>query len=244
MPRRIALVAIAVLALTACLTPEERAFRMRLAAGCPTEKACVELQREAADRNQKCQSYDQAHPPMDQKDCSPFEEDDKTATRLLQDAQSRKQQDAEDKAAAQAESAAAAEDARVAGLGDSCEALASIETAAAHATPPRDAKYRDLARTRREAKVTALSAQIDQMLQSKPDLTDLIAARAWVPKEASDVRAVLDQLRCYDGDAAAKQQSQLDAWESSMVDLIDKEQACRASPKCMADRKSAPQQKP
>ncbi len=240
MPLRLALGAIAVLVLAACLTPEEQAFRTRLAAGCHTEKECVELQHDAAERNQACQAYNERHPAtMDQKDCSPLEEDAQTATNMLADMEARKKQDAEDKA--QAERAAAAEDARVSALGDSCEALAAIEDAAAKAPPPRDAKYRDLAKARRDAKVAAFSAQIDQMLQSKPDLTDVAAARAWVTQQSSAVRAVIDQLRCYDGDAAAKRQSQLDAWVSSSGDAIDKEEACRASPRCMADRTLAPQ---
>jgi len=232
--------AIAVLVLTACVSPEERAFRTRLAAGCHTEKECVELQRDAADRNGECQSFNEAHPAtVDQRDCTPLEEDAQQANSLLADMQARAKQAAEEKA--QAERAAAAEDARVSALGDSCEALAAIEDAAAHAPPPRDAAYRDLARMRRASKVAAFSAQLDQMLQSKPDLSDLTAARAWVTQTASAARGVVDQLRCYDGDAAAKRQPQVDAWVSSTTDAIDKEEACRASPRCLADRKLTPQ---
>jgi hypothetical protein len=65
----------------------------------------------------------------------------------------------------------------VSALGDSSEALAAIADAAAHAPPPRDATYRELARTQRASKVAAFSTQLDQMLQSKPDLSDLTAAR-------------------------------------------------------------------
>lgn len=230
----------AVLVLTACLTPEEQAFRTRLAAGCHTEQECVALQREAADRNQRCKAFNERHPAtMDQKDCSPLEEDDKKATSLLADMQARKKRDADDKA--EAERAAAAEDARVAALGDSCEALAAIEEAATHVPPPRDAAYRDLARMRRAARVTALTAQIDQVLQSKPDLSDPAAARTWVTQQASTARGVIDQLRCYDADAAARRQSALDAWVTSSGEAIDKEEACKAAPRCMADRTLAPQ---
>jgi len=232
--------AIAVCLLTACgLSSEERAFRTRLAAGCPTKEACVELQRDAAARNQQCESHNERHPAtMDQWDCTLLNEDAQTANSLLDALVQAKRESDEEKA--QAERAAAAEDARVSDLGDSCEALAAIEDAAAHAPPPRDAKYRELARTRRESKVAGFSRQLDPMLQSKPDLSDLTAARASVPQTASAVRTVLDQLRCYDGDAAAKRQSQLDAWVSSTTDTIDKEEACRASPRCLADRKLAP----
>ena len=231
---------IAVFVLTACLTAEQRAFRTRLAAGCHTEKECVELQKDAAARNDECQSFNERHPAtMDQRDCTPFEEDAQAANSMLGQMQAQTKQAAEEKA--QAERAAAAEDARVSALGDSCEALAAIEDAAAHAPPPRDAAYRDLARMRRASKAAALSAQLDQMLQSKPDLSDPTAARAWVPQQASAARAVVDQLRCYDGDAATKRQPQVDAWVSSATDAIDKEEACRASPRCLADRTLAPQ---
>jgi hypothetical protein len=234
------LAGVAVLVLTACgPSPEEQAFRARLAAGCQTEAQCVQLHQDAVARNQACESHNERNPlPMDQKDCTLLEEDAQTASSLLDDLEFRTKRAAEEKA--EAERAAAAEDARVSALGDSCEALAAIEDAAAHAQPPRDAKYRELARTRRGAKVAALSAQIDQMLQAKPDLSDVTAARGWVPQTASATRAVIDQLRCYDGDAAAKRQSALDAWVASATAAIDKEEACRASPRCLADRKLAP----
>jgi hypothetical protein len=230
---------IAVLLLTACLTSDEQAFRARLAAGCHTEEDCVELQRDAAARNQACESFNERNPaPMDQRDCTPLHEDAQAATSLLNGLVQAKR--ASDGAKAQAERAAAAEDARVSALGDSCEALTAIEDAAAHAPPPRDAKYRELARTRRESKVAGFSTQLDLMLQSKPDLSDLTAARARVQETASAVRTLVDQLRCYDGDAAAKRQPQLDAWVSSTTDAIDKEEVCTASPRCLADRKLAP----
>jgi hypothetical protein len=129
----------------------------------------------------------------------------------------------------------------VSGLGYWCVALKAIDDAAGLAPPPRDAKYRDLARTRRESKVGGFSQQLDQLLQAKPDLSDPTAARASVQQTASAVRAVIDQLRCYDGDAASKRQSQLDAWVTSTTAPIDQEEACRASPSCLADRKLAPQ---
>jgi hypothetical protein len=232
--------AVAVFVLTACPSSQEQAFRARLAAGCHTEQECVELQQDAAARRQACESFNERNPaPMDQRDCTPLEQDAQAATSLLNAWQARSKREADAKA--QAERAAAAEDARVAALGDSCQELAAIEDAAAHAPPPRDAKYRELARTRRASRVAAISTQLDQMLQSKPDLTDLTAARAWVSQAASSARSAMDQLRCYDGDAAAKRQPQLDAWVSSTTDTIDKEEACRASPRCLADRKLAPQ---
>jgi hypothetical protein len=200
----------------------------------------VELHQDAAARSQACASFNQLNTaPVDQKDCTPLEQDLRAATSILDDWKARTKHAADAKA--QAERAAAAEDARVSALGDSCEDLAAIEDAAAHAPPPRDAKYRDLARTRRASKVAEFSTKLDQMLQSKPDLSDVAAARAWAQGASSAARAVVDQLRCYDGDAAAKRQSQLDAWGSSTTDTIDKEEACRASPRCLADRKLAPQ---
>lgn len=234
-------IGIAVLVLTACgPNPEEQAFRARLAAGCPTEAACVQLKEDAVDRNKACEKHNERSQMVtDERDCTLLEEDAQTATRMFDDLEAKIRQAAQAKA--DADRAAAAEDARVAALGDSCEALAAIEDAATHAPPPRDAKYRELARTRRAAKVAALSAQIDQMLQAKPDLTDTTAAKAWVQQTASSVRAVIDQLRCYDADAATKRQTQLDAWTASTTDAITKEDACRASPQCLADRKLAPQ---
>jgi hypothetical protein len=230
---------IAVLALTACLGTQEQAFRNRVALGCHTKQQCVELEQDAATRSQACESHNARNPAtMDQWDCAPLAEDLKTATMMLADLEGRTKREADDKA--QAERAAAAEDARVSALGDSCEGLTAIEDAAAHAPPPRDAQYRDLARTRRESKVAALSTQLDQTLQSKPDLSDVTAARAWAQGAATAARASVDQLRCYDGDAAAKRQPQVDAWVSSTTDAIDKEEACRASPRCLTDRKLIP----
>jgi hypothetical protein len=231
------LCAIAVFLLTACApSAEERAFRTRLAAGCHTEKECIELRQDAVDRNQACESYNERNPAIqDRKDCTLLDEDVQAATKLLDDRRT------SEAAKAEGERALAAEDARVSGLGDSCEALAAIADAAAHAPPPRDAKYRELARTRREAKVAGFSQQLDQMLQAKPDLSDVTTARTSAQRTASAARAVIDQLRCYDGDAASKRQAQLDAWVSSTTATIDQEDACIASPRCLADRKLAPQ---
>jgi len=209
--------AIAVFLFTTCApSAAEQAFRARLAAGCHTEQECVELQQDAMARKQQCDAYNERNPlTQDQRDCTPLDEDARAASKLLDDKR------ASDAAKAEAARAAAVEDARVSGLGDSCEALAAIEDAAAHAPPPRDAKYRELARTRRESKVAGFSQQLDQMLQTKPDLSDPAAARTSVQQTTSAARAVIDQLRCYDGDAASKRQSQLDAWVSATTATID-----------------------
>ena len=121
---------------------------------------------------------------------------------------------------------------------DSCENIAGLRAKAA-ASPHFSKQYNDLAQQRRDQRVREITSRIQGALTRRiswPDLEDPTTGREDIP----DTRALVEQLRCYDGDAATRVQPDVDAWAAAREKAISDEQTCRAAPSCMGARIAVP----
>jgi hypothetical protein len=222
-PARWAATLVALLA--SCVPPDDD-FHSKLAAGCGTETACLQLLSRADLRVKACLS----NAPTSLRCKSDADRDRRAAADLLE-AQVRRTNALIQQSSAwiRAYNDELAELRQVERIpDDSCVWVASLR-ARAVTSQFFSTQYADLAQTRRDRRVVEITSQIQSALTQRiswPDLDDPATARDEIPR----VNALVDQLWCYDAPAALKAQTDVEAWAALREKGISDEQTCRATP--------------
>jgi hypothetical protein len=139
-------------------------------------------------------------------------------------------------------------------IGNSCADVATLQGDAAAAKDPAVAdRYTKLAAERRADAMQSITSRVRHSLDRHPtvtaDASGMIVTRPSLAASAdpeahrtdlSETKTLAESLRCYDADAATKLVAEVDTWAAEWDAAVSAEEACRASPKCMADRLVAP----
>lgn len=100
-------------------------------------------------------------------------------------------------------------------------------------------QYERLARARRADRGRYLKWQVQDEIKTRVVVgTDTDSSES--ATRFTTVQSNLDDLGCYDPDAAASLQPSVDAWIAQSHKTIDEEKACRASPECTGRRLATP----
>ena len=223
--------------LASCVPPDDD-FHSKLAAGCNTQEACLELSRRADLRVKACVS----NAPTSLQCKSDADRDSRAAADLLE-AQMRRNAalvlEGNRRARIKAYNDELAELRRSERIpDDSCVWLASLR-AKAVMSPLFSTRYADLAQQLRDRRVLDITSQIQSALTQRiswPDLDDPATARDEIPR----VNALVDPLWCYDASAALKAQTNVEIWDALREKGISDEQTCRATATCMGARIAVP----
>jgi hypothetical protein len=247
----------ALLAVGCTITTGDDGFRAKLAAGCHSAQECSALRAEAMARYRACEASGTREPyACDQKARDKFAADALETGRLENDsARDHVEKDRVYQQVLDATHASQAEYDRLRALQGSCDDIASLEAAKPTVFPRWDdgmaqvresedakrvAELHGLAKFLRAKHMKALQDQFRATMGAEISLADPDAARRAGQRVVVNAGALVEQLRCYDADAAAREQASLDGMPSRLEIAIAREEACKADPKCMGERQAAP----
>jgi len=215
-------------------------FRAKLAAGCHSAQECSALRAEAMTRYRACEASGTREPyACDQKARDKFAADALDSSRLQTDSdREHVEKDRVYQQVLDAGKAARAEYDRLRALRGSCEDIAALEAAKPTVFPRWDdgmAQVREnedaqrvtelhgLAKFLRAKQMKALQEQFHATMGAEISLADPDAARRAGQRVVVNAGALVEQLRCYDADAAAKEQTALDGLPSRLEVAIARE---------------------
>jgi hypothetical protein len=231
----------------ACMppTPPDDGFRAMLAAGCKSDAECSALSQRAQDRMAECvrlangysRRCSERNEDLERARAMKYEVSARGRTDLAHDEQQRN--DAEDAAALTTRE-------EVARLGSSCADVAALGKAAVarsrdrvrYSGPTAAEEYRSLAARRRSERVGSIGPDIRRQIQLTRPTTEMDPAAT--RGKISTIKALLEDLRCYDESAAAKIQADVDSWAAALEQAVSDEESCRTTPRCMAARIAIP----
>jgi hypothetical protein len=225
--------------LIACLPPhaEDDGFRAKLAAGCRSSEECSALREEGEHRYKACTDRAIAAGRVDLAECNDALRQRRESGQMLT---ARSEADEKARWAQIHADRKQDDDERVKfeadrnRFADSCTDLAELEKAASAAKKPNVAsRYRATISERRASSVRKIVQSLEWRTGRAPKVEvgrDEIAA----------ARKSVEDLRCFDEDAAIKAKATVDAWATGVEKAVADEDACQASAACMGARAAVP----
>lgn len=137
-------------------------------------------------------------------------------------------------------------------LKSSCADIAELESRASTVGPTTAIRYRDEAASRRKSQVQAIQTRLIIEFERAKQWTRAYFAAGDTPDGARNdlaaptpresfatMRSFIDQLRCYEPDAANEMAKGVDGLAATTETMIADETKCRATPACVGPRMAA-----